>query len=246
MKRILLPFFLLLLSASALAEEIREVPSPTTTEDDDFAESPYTEYGEFNEDEDEAAAAEFFQFGRFFGVSAGGGMEGASGNRGLLLKGGFPLVTLKVHYWFDYNFALSMGFFTASHFYEAPDANNIITNVNITQFGLELYAYLPNRDVSAAFTFAHPYAVAGIGSYSKSETSDSDDTTTSESSFGFNAGLGLEFLIQHRKTYFQLEGRLHFVNYPDTYSSRFLNTSAAIPDLTGAFYTFTGAFLFTW
>jgi hypothetical protein len=245
MRALLLPF-LLLFALSARADEIREVPNPASSEEDDFSESPFTEYGEFNEDEDEAAAADFFQFGRFFGVSAGGGMEGATGNRGLLLKGGFPLVTLKVHYWFDYNFALSMGFFTASHYYEAPDANNVLTNVNITQFGLELYAYLPNRNASAALTFAHPYAVVGIGSYSKSESVGDDNTTTKDATFGFNAGAGLEFLVQHRKTYFQLEGRLHFVNYQDTYSSRFLSTSAAIPDLTGAFYTLTGAFMFVW
>src|SRR4051812_6901711 len=81
-------------------------------EDEDFTGSPFTEYGEFNEDADEAADAKFFQYGRLFGISLGGGYQGAGGNRGLLWQGGFPNIDFKLHYWFDFNFALDLNFFT--------------------------------------------------------------------------------------------------------------------------------------
>src|SRR5947209_990104 len=35
-------------------------------EEEDFTNTPYTEYGEFNEEEEEAADTRFFQYGRFF------------------------------------------------------------------------------------------------------------------------------------------------------------------------------------
>ena len=90
-------------------------------EEDDFSNTPFTEYGEFNEEADEEADANFFAHGRFFGVSLGLGFEGVTGNRGLLYQGGFPMVNGKIHYWFDFNFALDMDFYFASHFYTDPD-----------------------------------------------------------------------------------------------------------------------------
>ena len=83
-------------------------------EEEDFSSSPFTEYGEFNEEQDEAADTKFFQYGRLFGVSLGLGFEGVTGNRGLLWQGGFPMIEMKVHYWFDFNVALDLGFANAS------------------------------------------------------------------------------------------------------------------------------------
>ncbi len=234
-------------SAWAASGEIREVPNPAAGDDDEFNDTPYTEYGEFNEEEEETEAATFFQYGRFFGVSLGAGFEGVTGNRGLLYRGGFPTISIKAHYWFDFDFALSMGFVSTSHSYEDANSSNRVTTVRILQFGLDLYWYIPNRNLPAAFTFAHPYLLLSGGSFGKSDTNESGTSTTSDNEFGFGLGAGLEFLISPKKTYFQLEGRMYFVGYEDQFSSRF-NTSAAgnIPDLTGNFYTITGSVLFTW
>src|SRR5688572_16869261 len=89
-------------------------PQPSA-QGDEFSETPYTRYGEFNEDEDEAEATTFFQYGRFFGVSAGLGFQGVTGNRGLFWRGGFPTLALKVHYWFSFIFALDLEFTTSAH-----------------------------------------------------------------------------------------------------------------------------------
>src|SRR5262245_56475291 len=72
-------------------------PKPGQAEDDDFSSTPFTEYGEFNEEAEEIADSRFLQYGRFFGVSVGFGGEGATDNRGLLWQGGFPLFEAKVH-----------------------------------------------------------------------------------------------------------------------------------------------------
>src|SRR4051794_33185738 len=62
--------------------------------------TPFTEYGEFNEEADEEADTQFFQHGRFFGVCLGLGYESVSGNRGALWQGGFPVFDFKLQYWF--------------------------------------------------------------------------------------------------------------------------------------------------
>src|SRR5438045_3135633 len=66
-------------------------------EEDDYSATPFTEYGEFNEEAEEATDQKFFQYGRFFGVSVGLGLDGALGNRAKLWRGGFPMIDFKLH-----------------------------------------------------------------------------------------------------------------------------------------------------
>ena len=194
-------FFGALSVSPTSTEALAETP-PVAGEDDDFSRSPYTEYGEFNESSDEAEATFFYQYGKFFGVSLGGGYQGVTGNRGLLWQGGFPAVSLKVHYWFDLNFALQMEFYTASHFY--TDGSTGIS-VNMSRIGLDLKYYIDVRNLGAALTFANPFIAVGLGAYSKSEIASVGSTTPSNlAAFGFAAGIGLEFVIVPKKTYFTI------------------------------------------
>src|ERR1700756_3704439 len=89
----------------------------TKPEEEDFSQTPYTEYGSFNEEKEEEEDTKFFQYGRFFGVSLGLGVETISGDRGTLYQGGFPTFDAKIHYWFDFNFALDINFYLAQHYF---------------------------------------------------------------------------------------------------------------------------------
>lgn len=213
-------------------------------EEDDFAQTPFTEYGEFNEDEEEAADTAFFQRGRFFGVSGGLGYQGIVGNRGLIWQGGFPTIDLKLHYWFDFNFALDLGGYFSSHFYDEDNAGTNQASVAWLQAGLTVKYYFDTRNLSAPLSFASPYVLAGAGSYTKIETLSSNAATQTESTIGFNAGAGLEFVIKPRKLYFALENRWHFMGFSDTGSQNF--TGRGVSDLSGAFFTIVGNILFTW
>lgn len=209
--------------------------------DDALSTSPYADYGAFNEDVEEADYAKFLQYGRFFGISAGFGYHSATGNRGLLWNGGFPMVDLRVHYWFDFQFALDIAFSSASHFFSSGSST---VNVSMTYFGVDLKYYFNTANLSAPLTFASPYLIVGGGSFSKTEAVLSTNTSEPDSAFGFLVGAGLEFLLAPKKSYFLLEARLYGVGFKDQFSSA--PAGSGIDDLTGAFFSITGSVMFTW
>ncbi|OFZ80131.1 MAG: hypothetical protein A2583_16280 [Bdellovibrionales bacterium RIFOXYD1_FULL_53_11] len=213
-------------------------------EDDDFTSTPFTEYGEFNEDAEEAEESKFFQQGRFFGVSLRSGYEGLTGNRGQLWRGGFPVIDVKVHYWFDFTVAIDIGINSVKHYYEGTSTAGR-TDISMFQMGLDVKYYFDTRNLSAALTAAHPYVLAGIASFSKNESSDNDKIVNSDSGMGFAAGGGLEFAIKQKKIYLSLEGKYHFINFKDTYTQNFIKTHS-LPDLTGGFYQTLLGIMFTW
>lgn len=213
---------------------------PESPEAEDFSETPYTEYGNFDEDEEEDQAVYFYQHGRFFGVSAGVGYEGVTGNRGMVWRGGIPVIDLKVHYWFDFNFALNLGLSFMNHDYDYRGTRN---KVGITRLGMDLRYYFDVRNATAAVTFLHPFLVGGIGAYQKSESDANTDSPDRDNAFGTSLGAGLEFVLSPKKTYLTLEGKAHFVSYKDEGTTRF---QPEIEDLTGFFYTGVMSLMFTW
>lgn len=235
-----------------LPQDANKVDAP---EEDDFRQTPYTQYGEFNSDEDEAEDTKFFQYGRFYGVSLGVGYEGATGNKGTLYNGGLPAFEFKVQYWFDFNLALTLGVYTVKHSFigvlDADAAGNANTpasrhEINIFKVGADLKYYIDTKDLSAAITFAGPYLTAGFGSYSRTLTdSAAADSPDQETSLGFNFGGGLEFTLKPKKTYFNLESKFHVVNFQGDDSGVNVN-GTQIANHNGMYLSVMGAFLFTW
>lgn len=214
-------------------------------EDEDYSTTPFTEYGEFHESSDEDADTKFFQYGRFFGVSLGLGFQFIDGYRGSLWQGGFPMVDVKVHYWFDFNVALDLGFFTAAHYFDSTSTTFLgHYDVNIFHMGLDVKYYFNTTNLSAALSFANPYILLGAGAFSKTQTSSVQANLDTDTSIGLSAGFGLEFILTPRKTYFEIETKIHIVNFKDTSTTLF--QSMSIPNLSGNFYTISGNLLFTW
>lgn len=210
-------------------------------EAEDFTGTPWTDYAEFGNDADEAEDLKFFQYGRFFGISLGGGYHHATGNRGLLYEGGFPAIDLKLHAWLNLDFALNISFFTVGHDYTEGTESK---RARITRIGIDLKWYIPTRNLTSAISFAHPNLVIGFGSFSKVDSNEDSDAIVQDDTIGLTVGTGLEFAIDPGSAYFGIDGRLHFVEYDDTQSSKY--QSQGIDDLSGIFYSITGNFLFTW
>lgn len=231
----------LILLSAAPARAVDNSP----VDEEDYTQTPFTEYGQFNEDAEEEADARFFQHGRFFGISLGIGASTVDGNRGLLWRGGFPMFDFKIHYWFDFNIALTLNFSTASHYFDtSTDIKH--ADVNLTRAGIDLRYYFDTKNLAAPISYANPFLVLGFANTSKTESSFNQENVEATSALGLNAGGGLEFAIKPRKVYFQLEGKIHLLTFPDTYTEDFKHDTLPLDDLTGNFYTFVGSFLFTW
>lgn len=228
-------------SASGASGEKAKVYTP---EEDDFSSTPFTEFGEFSEAADEEADAKFMAHGRSHGVSLGLGFEGVTGNRGAVYEGGFPMVDVKLHYWFDFNFAMDLNLYFASHSFTGG-ASDGETEVNLTHVGIDIKYYFDTKNLSAPITFANPYLIAGFGSYTQvKSTTEVNSTEASDTGLGLAFGAGLEFAVSPKKCYLELEGRYHIVSFKDRFSSDF--KSVGINDLTGGLYTVSTSLLFTW
>jgi len=214
------------------------------SEEEDYSTTPFTSYGEFNETEDEDADSKFFQYGRFFGVSLGLGAQFLDGNRGALWQGGFPMVDFKLHYWFDFQMALDLGFFTAQQFFDTTALGMGHVDINMVHVGVDVKYYFPTKNLSSALSFANPYLLAGAGSYTKTQNSQAQGTQDPDTSLGITLGVGLEFVMSPRKSFFEIEAKGHFIVFKDTYTTNF--QAVGIKNLTGNFYTISGSVLFTW
>jgi hypothetical protein len=222
----------------------------TQPEEDDYKQTPYTSFGEFGDD-DEAEDTRFYQYGRFFGVSLGLGYEGATGNRGSLYTGGLPAFAVRVHYWFDFNFALTLGIYSAKHQYTGFRANGGSTtqknDVTIFEFGSELRYYFDTRDSTAPVTFAGPFLMVGIGSYAKSESDITEpDSVAKDSTLGLSFGGGLEFPLKPRKVYLDLESKFHAVSFNDDGLPVTTTGGKVVKDSSGMLFTIMASVLFTY
>lgn len=236
--------FLLLSSSAWAASGTTKADKTLPPEEDDFTTTPYTQYGDFNQQDEEAEGIKFLQYGRLFGVSIGTGYSGVFGDRGALYQGGFPMIDVKLHYWFDFHFAFDLAFWTANHYYTAPtnsDGQSGTVTVNLYSLMFDIKYYIDTKDLTAPISFANPYFLVGAGSMNKSETA--NGTTASDTAFAVAAGMGLEFALKPRSAYFDLEAKFYSANFQDTNDGEY---APAYPDLTGIWYTITGSFLFTW
>lgn len=224
-------------------------------EEDDYRQTPYTSFGDFNSDEDEAEDTKFFQYGRFFGLSLGVGYEGAFGNRGLLYSGGFPTVELNVHYWFGFNLALLLGISTSTHEFSGdPGEQGGVESFDnwkdsFFKLGASLRYYIDTTDLSAPVTFASPFLELGFANYSRSRTGSRSGDQDRENSLGFNVGGGFQFVVKPKKTYFDLTMKVHSVSFQDSSEQVIIDStdsSKKVGDANGMFYTVVGSFLFTW
>lgn len=236
------------LAATAAAQESKK-PEDVPAGGEDIISGPFSEYGEFDSSEDEAADEKFFQYGRFFGVGLGFGNTSATGNAGKLYQGGFPTVGLRIDYWFDFQFALRLAVENSKHNYNlAPDG---ATDVNHFRTTIQVKYYLDTRDLSAPITFIGPHVILGGGFYQRTDNvgSGEEDSSTAgsveaQTTFGFNAGLGLELTLKPKKTYLQLEGMMHFVQWGDQYDPRF--QSSGISDRSGNWLSGMVGIMWTW
>ncbi len=240
-------FFIFLAFNSVAAESGAKNPSSS---EEEIVSGPFSGYGEFGSSEDEAEDEKFFQYGRFFGIAVGTGVTAPTGNAAKIYQGGFPTLDFKLLYWFDFNFALSLGIENSKHAYDIqPDG---ITFVNLFRFMPQLIYYFDTHNLAAPLTFIGPHLIIGGGMYKRTDNIGAGNGSTitgniiqEEQAIGFNAGFGFELTLKPKRTYIDIQGMMHFVSFNDQYDSRFSRT-AGIPDKRGNWASGSVCILFTW
>ena len=203
--------------------------------------SPYLDYGDFNMNEEENQDALYFQYGRFFGISLGLGYETATGNRGKLYDPAIPRFDIRIHYWFDFNFAMDLGVFFANHSFTY---DQVAYQTKFIGYGMHLKYYFDTKDSSAAITFANPFIEAGVGAWSMSQTKFGNLTPDTDSTLSVDFGGGLEFPIVQKKTYMILEALYHTQSFADSNDTE--DYVDRVPNLNGGFFTLIAHFMFVW
>lgn len=209
----------------------------------DYRETPYTAFGEYHEAEEERNLTNFFQNGRFFGVSVHTGVESALGNRGSIFRGGIPVMGFQLHYWFDFQFALQLGLQYVQHYYADGTAR---VDANITHAGVDFKYYVDTTTLPAPIAFAGPYFLLGFGSYTKVEINRSSSASNdSDTVFGLTGGMGLEFTLSPKHVFVDLEGRLSYVAFSDQ-GQRLLSGGAEYSDRTGPLTSLLLKIMYCW
>lgn len=248
----------LLFTLSALAQ------SPAELIDDDFNVGGDI-FSDFNEDLEAAQVAEderFYRYSRFFGVNLGVGATTFTGNRGLVYTDNHPSFALTLMYFIDFQNVFIMGFEYSKHTYFVDgfvfgvdeQLGAVETNLLRPFFGFRYY--IDTSDLGTAITYSNPYFVGRLEYwYQTNIYLDNDDLSDeSQGGIGTGFGFGLEFPIELKVSYFNVEFMYHIVNFFDKNTtdyrrdpSRSEATSGnTVDDLQGDVLTFFASYNISW
>jgi hypothetical protein len=234
-------------------------------------------FSDFNEDLEAAQVMEderFYRYSRFFGVNIGLGHTTFTGNRGAAYEDQTPSYALTIMYFLNFQNVFIMGFEFSKHYMVLDKYVNgfegLLGVVNASMlrpfFGFRYY--IDTQDLGTAITYSNPYLVGRVEYWYQTlkfaDTTNEDDRQGGGLGTGF--GFGLEFPIELKKSYFNVEFLYHIVNFNDKFtqdyakvpactesdpnncprpSEHYTNT-AGFDNLAGDVLTFFASYNFSW
>lgn len=220
-----------LISFAALAQ------SPNELIEDDFDVGGDI-FSDFNEDLEASQVMEderFYRYSRFFGVNIGVGFTSFTGNRGLAYTDNHPSFSLSLMYFIDFRNVFVMGFEYSKHTYFVDGFVNgndeqigaVETNMLRPFFGFRYY--IDTADLGTAITYSNPYFVGRLEYWYQTNiyVDNEDLSDDSGGGIGTGFGVGLEFPIEIKKTYFNVELKYHVVNFFDKNTTDFQTPDAS-------------------
>ena len=187
-------------------------------------------FQDFNEDLEASQVMEderFYRYARFFGVNVGLGMTTFTGNRGLAYNDNHPSFSFSLLYFMNFQNAFVIGIEFSKHTmlidtYVNGSTNEILGAVqtNLLRPFVGLRYYLDTTDLGTAITYSNPYFVGRFEYwYHTNEFVENRELPNqSGGGLGTGIGMGLEFPIEIKKTYFNVEFLYHRVNFFDKYT----------------------------
>ena len=264
--RILLPLFILL-SLPAWSQSSEQIA--TEIEDDSTLGGDI--FSDFNEDLESAQELEderFYRYGRFFSVNLGVGMTTFTGNRGRAYDDNPPTFHLSVNYFLDFQKSIILGVEFSKHtmvldtrvngYQELESLGAVVTDMTRVFTGFRYY--VDTADLGTAITYSNPYMVGRLEYWYQTNNFIDQKQLPKQKGGGIGgaAGLGLEFPIELKKSYVNVEFLYHVVNFFDKFTQDYrqaLDTTTGEPlpnakygyeDLSGNVYSLIVTYNFTW
>lgn len=221
----LIIFFLFLSIGSGWAQ----VPAVSDFAEDDLQVGGDI-FSDFNEDLEATQVMEderFYRYSRFFTFNMGLGMTTFTGNRGLAYTDNHPSYHISLMYFINFQTVFTMGFEYSKHimfidtFVNGSDSQ-IIGAVETTMlrpfFGIRYY--IDTADLGTAITYSNPYFTGRLEYWYQTNAFPENENLSDEAGGGLGTGVGfgLEFPIDLKESYFNIEFLYHVVNFFDKFT----------------------------
>lgn len=213
-------------------------------------------FSDFNEDVESAQVLEderFYRYSRFFSFNIGVGMTSFTGNRGAAYDNEPPTYGVSVVYFSGFHSAFVVGIEYSKHnmVIDEPtkgyDSNPGLIEISMLRPFFGYRQYLDTADLGTAITYSNPYFVGRIeywyGSSKFVEQPDLENRMQSTSGLGFGLGGGLEFPIELKSSYINVEYLFHSVAFRDKYTALF---QPVYDDLTGYVHSIMLNYTLSW
>lgn len=221
----LISLTLLFFSLSAFCQKEMQIDDDITIGGDIFS--------DFNEDLEAAQVMEderFYRYSRFFGVNLGLGVTTFTGNRGQAFTDQNPSYALTLMYFLNFQTVFVMGFEFSKHFYLVDTFLNgsptqklgVITQTFLRPF-IGFRYYVDTQDLGTAITYSNPYLIGRV-EYWYQTTKFEDFTQKRDQKgggIGTGFGFGLEFPIEIKESYFNVEFLYHIVAFKDKFTQNY-------------------------
>lgn len=223
-------------------------------------------FSDFNEEIEAGQVMEderFYRYGRFYSFQVSTGVTNFTGNRGTAYQNQNPSFAMSLCYFMDFQSAFGLGFGYSKHFMSvntptitfSEDGPGLI-EVNMFRSFFFYRHYLDTSDLGTAITYSNPYFIGRLEYWNQTNKFRDRENTGNRSggSLGGSVGLGLEFPIVLKESYFNVELLYHKVQFGDIYDSYFRPTdeslssgdSEGFEDLKGDVITLFIGYVISW
>lgn len=218
-------------------------------------------FSDFNEDIESAQMMEderFYRYSRFYSLNIGLGVTTFDGNRGKAYDNDPPTYHISLTYFNDFLNAFVMGVEYSRHSmvldtdttaYDDGDASKSsgvgLVNISLLRPFFGYRHYLDTADLGTAITYSNPYFVGRLEywyvNYKFPENK--EQPPKNMSGMGFGVGGGLEFPIELKSTYINVEYLFHSIAFKDKYV---VDYQPLYDDLTGYGHSVVVNYTLSW
>lgn len=209
-------------------------------------------FNDFNEDLESEQVLEderFYNYGRFVSLNLGLGVTTFSGNRGAAYDNSPPSINIGLNAFTNFQVSYLIGVAYSKHgmFFPNPISGGGETqipgqvDVNMFRVYTGFRYYIDTTDLNTAITYSNPYGTMRLEYWYVNNAFIDNDTFEDDDGggIGFGFGGGLEFPVELKQSYINVEFLVHSVAFHDRLTTKFQNRdgTGGVTDLTGLGYT---------